>query len=45
MIVKKQEEETCRDCGEKITLREYVGLEGAWYTDHRCPALEEEQVK
>ena len=36
MKILKSESEKCRDCGKLITLHEYEGLEGAWYTDHHC---------
>ena len=38
MVIKRETiEEKCQYCGRgPITLREYVGLEGAWYTDHQC---------
>jgi len=40
MIVKTEIQEKCAyGCGETITIREYIGLEGAWYSDHSCPAV------
>ena len=39
MIVKKQQITNCVDCGTEVTVREYFGLEGAWYSDHSCQDL------
>ena len=32
-----EQQHTC-ECGEAITLREYAGMEGGWYSDHHCEA-------
>jgi len=34
MIIKATKQVKCKTCKKKITLREYEGLEGSWYTDH-----------
>lgn len=39
MIVSKTFEAVCRGCKNKITLREYEGLEGGIYGDHHCPEI------
>ncbi len=36
MVIKSTKKVNCEGCGEEITLREYEGLEGGWYTDHFC---------
>jgi len=36
MVILNEVEVVCEECGEKHTIHEYVGLEGAWYTSHIC---------
>lgn len=37
MLIKTKELDNCRYCGFPIEIHEYIGLEGAWYTEHLCP--------
>jgi hypothetical protein len=37
MVIKTTKQVQCEDYNELITLHEYIGLEGAWYTEHWCP--------
>lgn len=36
MVIKQEKQERCYKCKKMITVREYEGLEGSWYTDHHC---------
>lgn len=44
MVVKATKQQKC-ECGEVITLREYVGMEGGWYSDHHCNAHMETLIR
>lgn len=44
MIVANTQKTTCKRCNEVITLYEYKGLEGGWYSDHRCAIKEQDEV-
>lgn len=41
MIISKVKENVCQGCGLTHMLREYLGLEGTWYTDHLCKTPEQ----
>jgi len=34
MIILREKQVICDQCNTLILVREYEGLEGAWYTDH-----------
>lgn len=36
VVIKEAKKVECDFCKKGITIREYVGLEGIWWTDHHC---------
>ena len=36
MMIREKEKRKCGICDGEIVLYEYIGFEGAWYTDHYC---------
>lgn len=45
MVIKQQWIVKCRACGKKMTIYEYVGLEGGRYGDHICKKLADYWLK
>ena len=36
MVITTEEQEPCNGCGEVITIRQYEGMPGRWWTEHVC---------
>ena len=36
MQVRREWKEHCVDCGQLITVRDYIGIPGGLYSDHYC---------